>query len=163
LVTRWPMFGMETIPEVYFIWIQSRLYEAGVELITDHFVEQLDPGSVTLFNVYRPEAKRELDADWVVMATGRRSENSLYRELRERCAQLVGGEDPAEDDPDALAPEAVGGERHRRRDGRDPVEPVEDGEGDERVARAERVGEGDDGEPAEGVVPGEQMPRIEAV
>ena len=29
LVTRWPMFGMETIPEVYFIWIQSRLYEAA--------------------------------------------------------------------------------------------------------------------------------------
>ena len=42
LVTRWPMFGMETIPEVYFIWIQSRLYESGVEMTTDHFVEQID-------------------------------------------------------------------------------------------------------------------------
>jgi len=97
LVTRWPMFGMETIPEVYFIWIQSRLYEAGVELITDHFVERLDPGSVTLFNVYRPEAKRELETDWVVMATGRRSENALYRELRElgSSVEMIG---------DAVAP-----------------------------------------------------------
>jgi hypothetical protein len=42
LVTRWPMFGMETIPEVYFIWIQSRLYESGVQMTTDHFVEQIN-------------------------------------------------------------------------------------------------------------------------
>ena len=46
------MFGMETIPEVYFIWIQSRLYESGVQMTTDHFVEQIDGNRVTLFNVY---------------------------------------------------------------------------------------------------------------
>ena len=84
LVTRWPMFGMETIPEVYFIWIQSRLYEAGVEMTTDHFVEQIDGNRVTLFNVYAPDRKLEVDADWVVMATGRHSENALYHALRER-------------------------------------------------------------------------------
>ena len=84
LVTRWPMFGMETIPEVYFIWIQSRLYEAGVKMTTDHFVERIEGNCVTLFNVYRPEAKLEVDADWVVMATGRHSENRLYHALRER-------------------------------------------------------------------------------
>ena len=83
LVTRWPMFGMETIPEVYFIWIQSRLYESGVQMTTDHFVEQIDGNRVTLFNVYQPAAKLEVDADWVVMATGRRSENTLYHALRE--------------------------------------------------------------------------------
>jgi 2,4-dienoyl-CoA reductase-like NADH-dependent reductase (Old Yellow Enzyme family)/thioredoxin reductase len=84
LVTRWPMFGMETIPEVYFIWIQSRLYEAGVEMTTDHFVEQIDGSRVTLFNVYAPDRKLEVEADWIVMATGRRSENALYHALRER-------------------------------------------------------------------------------
>jgi hypothetical protein len=96
LATRWPMFGMETIPEVYFIWIQSKLYETGVELITDHFAEQLEPGRATLFNAYRPEAKREADAGWVVMAPGRLSENSLYAELRERGAsvELVGDRPP---------------------------------------------------------------------
>jgi hypothetical protein len=57
LVTRWPMFGMETIPEVYFIWIQSRLYEAGVELTVDHFVERIDRDRVTLFNVYQPDRR----------------------------------------------------------------------------------------------------------
>ena len=30
LVTRWPMFGMETIPEVYYIWMRQQLYDAGV-------------------------------------------------------------------------------------------------------------------------------------
>jgi NADPH-dependent 2,4-dienoyl-CoA reductase/sulfur reductase-like enzyme len=84
LVTRWPMFGMETIPEVYFIWIQSRLYESGVEMTTDHFVEQIDGSRVTLFNVYRPETKLDVEADWVVMATGRVSENGLYHRLKER-------------------------------------------------------------------------------
>ncbi len=97
LVTRWPMFGMETIPEVYFIWIQSRLYESGVQMTTDHFVEQIDGNRVTLFNVYQPAAKLEVDADWVVMATGRRSENALYHALREQGAsvEMIG---------DAIAP-----------------------------------------------------------
>jgi 2,4-dienoyl-CoA reductase-like NADH-dependent reductase (Old Yellow Enzyme family)/thioredoxin reductase len=84
LVTRWPMFGMETIPEVYFIWIQSRLYEAGVEQTTDHFVERIDGDRVTLFNVYQPERREEIGADWIVMATGRRSENDLYLTLKQR-------------------------------------------------------------------------------
>jgi 2,4-dienoyl-CoA reductase-like NADH-dependent reductase (Old Yellow Enzyme family)/thioredoxin reductase len=84
LVTRWPMFGMETIPEVYFIWIQSRLYESGVQMTTDHFVEKIDGARTTLVNVYREEAKVEVDAEWIVMATGRRSENALYHSLRDR-------------------------------------------------------------------------------
>ena len=88
LVTRWPMFGMETIPEVYFIWIQSRLYEAAVELTVDHFVERIEHDRVTLFNVYQPDRREEIQADWVVMATGRRSENNLYRELKTRGASV---------------------------------------------------------------------------
>ena len=57
------MFGMETIPEVYFIWIQSRLYESGVELTTDHFVKEIAGPRVTLFNVYAPDRELEVDAD----------------------------------------------------------------------------------------------------
>ena len=52
-------------------------------MMTDHFVEQIDGSHVTLFNVYQPDRKLEVDADWIVMATGRRSENSLYHALRE--------------------------------------------------------------------------------
>ena len=39
----------------------------------------------------------ELDADWIVMATGRRSENGLYHALRERgvSVEMIG---------DAVAP-----------------------------------------------------------
>jgi 2,4-dienoyl-CoA reductase-like NADH-dependent reductase (Old Yellow Enzyme family)/thioredoxin reductase len=97
LVTRWPMFAMETIPEVYFIWVQSKLYEAGVELTTDHFVKEIAGSRVTLFNVYAPDRAFDVDADWLVMATGRASENGLYRELREqgRSVEMIG---------DAVAP-----------------------------------------------------------
>jgi hypothetical protein len=55
-----------------------------VRMTTDHFVERIDGAHTTLFNVYRPDAKFEVDADWVVMATGRRSENAIYHALRER-------------------------------------------------------------------------------
>jgi pyruvate/2-oxoglutarate dehydrogenase complex dihydrolipoamide dehydrogenase (E3) component len=97
LVTRWPMFAMETIPEVYFIWVQSKLYEAGVELTTDHFVKEIAGSRVTLFNVYAPDRTFDVDADWIVMATGRASENELYHALRAegRSVEMIG---------DAVAP-----------------------------------------------------------
>ena len=67
-------------------------------MTTDHFVEQIDGNAVTLFNVYAAGPRSsKLDADWVVMATGRRSENALYHALRERGAsvEMIG---------DAIAP-----------------------------------------------------------
>ena len=32
---------------------------------------------MTLYNVHHEEAERTIEADWIVMATGRRSENGL--------------------------------------------------------------------------------------
>jgi thioredoxin reductase len=84
LVTRWPMIGMETIPEVYYLWIRTQLYESGVELVPDHFVKEIAGSRVELLNVYAPDRVTVVDADWIVMATGRRSENALYHALRER-------------------------------------------------------------------------------
>src|SRR5581483_7657792 len=42
LVTRWPMIGMETIPEVYYLWVRKELYESGVEVVPDLFVSAID-------------------------------------------------------------------------------------------------------------------------
>ena len=97
LVTRWPMVGMETIPEVYYLWIRQQLIETDVELVTDQFVKEIRGAVVELLNVYATERTMELDADWIVMATGRRSENGLYHALRERdvSVEMIG---------DAVAP-----------------------------------------------------------
>jgi 2,4-dienoyl-CoA reductase-like NADH-dependent reductase (Old Yellow Enzyme family)/thioredoxin reductase len=97
LVTRWPMVGMETIPEVYYLWIRQQLIETDVELVTDHFVKEIRGTTVELLNVYAPDRTMELPADWIVMATGRRSENALYHALRERgvSVEMIG---------DAVAP-----------------------------------------------------------
>ena len=97
LVTRWPMVGLETILDVYLDWILPKLYQSGVEMVVDHFVESIDGRRVTLVNVHQAEARRELDADAVVMVTGRRSENALYPLVRERglSVELIG---------DAIAP-----------------------------------------------------------
>ncbi len=97
LVTRWPMVGLETILDVYLDWILPKLYRAGVEIVVDHWVESIDGRRISLVNVHHPEARRELDADAVVMVTGRRSENALVPLLRERgvSAEAIG---------DAVAP-----------------------------------------------------------
>jgi NADPH-dependent 2,4-dienoyl-CoA reductase/sulfur reductase-like enzyme len=97
LVTRWPMVGLETILDVYLDWILPKLYEAGVEIVVDHFVESIDGRRVALVNVHHPDGRRELEVDAVVMVTGRRSENALFPLIKERrvSAELIG---------DAIAP-----------------------------------------------------------
>ena len=97
LATRWPMIGMETIPEVYYVWVRSQLYEAGVELLPDVFVREIAGRTVELVNVYAPDRVTSLEAEWIVMATGRRSENRLYHALRKHgtSVEMVG---------DAIAP-----------------------------------------------------------
>ena len=84
LVTRWPMVGLETILDVYLDWILPKLYRAGVEMVCDRFVQRIDGSAVTLVNVHHEEDVREVPAEWIVMATGRRSENALVPALGER-------------------------------------------------------------------------------
>jgi NADPH-dependent 2,4-dienoyl-CoA reductase/sulfur reductase-like enzyme len=88
LVTRWPMIGMETIPEVYYLWIRTALYQASVEIAPDLFVKQIDGRRVELLNVYVPDRVTSVEADWIVMVTGRQSVNELYHGLRERGASV---------------------------------------------------------------------------
>src|SRR6202034_3352597 len=84
LLTKWPMIGMETAAEVYLHWILTYLYEAGVEMITDHAVKRISGVDVDIVNVYAPSRSRALRADAIVMATARSSENAMYHLLRER-------------------------------------------------------------------------------
>ena len=39
---------------------------------------------MTLYNVHHDEAERVIEADWIVMATGRRSVNSLHAAVAAR-------------------------------------------------------------------------------
>lgn len=86
LVTRWPMVGMETILDVYLEWIYPQLYAAGVEMVRDHWIAGIDGQRVTLSLVHDPTGgtTRQVTADWIVMATARRSQDALAQPLRER-------------------------------------------------------------------------------
>lgn len=84
LVTRWPMVGLETLPDVYHHWILPQVYEHEIEMICDHFVRRIEGTRLTVFNLYYQQDDRELAADWIVMVTGRKSANELYGLLRER-------------------------------------------------------------------------------
>ncbi len=72
LVTRWPMVGLETILDVYLDWILPKLYQSGVEMLCDLWVEKIDGRTVSLINVHHADDRREVEADAVVMVTGRR-------------------------------------------------------------------------------------------
>jgi uncharacterized FAD-dependent dehydrogenase len=78
------MVGMETILDVYLDWILPKLYKSGVQMICDRFVSGIDARRVTLYNVHHDADVMELEADTIVMATGRQSENELLSLLHER-------------------------------------------------------------------------------
>ena len=56
IVTRWPMIGLDTILDVYLDWILPKVYKAGVEMVTSHFVKSIEGGRVTLYNVHDEES-----------------------------------------------------------------------------------------------------------
>src|SRR5256886_1119773 len=81
-----------------------------------------------------------------------------------RGAELVSGSEPAEHDPHVVAAEGIGRQARGRRYRGNPVEAVEDHEGGEaEVGRAERVGQEQQREAAEAVVPAEQVAVVPAV
>jgi len=84
IVTRWPMIGMETILDAYLEWILPRLYKAGIPVIVDRFVQQINSTSITLQNLYNLEDISVLPADWIVMVTARQSENVLHDLVKQR-------------------------------------------------------------------------------
>ena len=84
LLTKWPMIGWETTAEVYLHWVLTYLYEAEVEIITDHAVKRINGSEVEIVNIYARSKRRPITADTIVMATARASENALYHLLRER-------------------------------------------------------------------------------
>jgi pyruvate/2-oxoglutarate dehydrogenase complex dihydrolipoamide dehydrogenase (E3) component len=84
LITKWPMIGMETAPEVYLHWIMTYLHEAEVEIITHHVVKNINGATADIANVYKPSSVRRINADAIVMATARSSNNALYHLLRRR-------------------------------------------------------------------------------
>ena len=88
LLTKWPMIGLETTAEVYLHWILTYLYEAEVEMITDHAVKRIDRGQVEIVNIYQSSKARWINADAIVMATSRSSENAIYHLLHGRGASV---------------------------------------------------------------------------
>ena len=55
-----------------------RVYEAGVNVVVDHFVDRIDGRSVTVSNVHRHASQVTLEADWVVMSTARTSVDEVH-------------------------------------------------------------------------------------
>lgn len=84
VVTRWPMLAIENLDDVYFEWLMPRVYETGVEVVVDHFVERIDGRSTVLHNVHRKGAEKSVPSDWVVMVTARTSVNDLHTAVAEQ-------------------------------------------------------------------------------
>jgi len=69
-----------------------KVYKAGVEMVTSHFVKTIEDGRVTLYNVHDEESELVLDADWLIMVTARTSENQLYALVKDQglSVEMVG-------------------------------------------------------------------------
>ena len=68
----------EVTGEQYFI--QHRLLESGVEIVTHHTLARVDDGSATIACVSTGRERR-IEARTVLLVTSRRPEETLYREL----------------------------------------------------------------------------------
>jgi pyruvate/2-oxoglutarate dehydrogenase complex dihydrolipoamide dehydrogenase (E3) component len=97
IVTRWPMVGMETMNDVYHDWIMPKVFEAGVNLMPNHFVREIRGDTIDVFNVQYGEHKASLRADTIIMVTGRQSVNDLTDKFAARNL-------PVETIGDATAP-----------------------------------------------------------
>ena len=57
------------------------LLDLGVELVTSHTLDGIEPGTVTGHNVYHSAKEVSWSVDAVVLVTQRRSRNDLYEQL----------------------------------------------------------------------------------
>jgi dimethylamine/trimethylamine dehydrogenase len=62
-----------------------KLHKLGVDIVTYHIPTRLEQGAVTASHVYDEEAHEQTwEADAVVLVTARRSNEALYRELKDQ-------------------------------------------------------------------------------
>lgn len=67
--------------------IYSTLYEAGVEFVPDHTLQSIGKSSVHATNVYSGD-ESEFAADYVVFTTMRKSNDDLYRQLKDDLDEI---------------------------------------------------------------------------
>jgi dimethylamine/trimethylamine dehydrogenase len=60
-----------------------KLHKLGVDIHTHTMLQSIEPGKAVSYHVYDPEHLTEWKADAVVLVTQRRSNEALYRELKE--------------------------------------------------------------------------------
>jgi dimethylamine/trimethylamine dehydrogenase len=66
-------------------WVEERLYELGIEVITKHAVTAIGSGTVTLEHAVHPE-RTEVPCGSVILITARLPNETLYRNLKARSA-----------------------------------------------------------------------------
>jgi len=65
--------------------MHRKLHKLGVELITHYVPKRLEPGKVVATYVYDDDGHEKIwEADAVVLVTARRSDEALYRELKDK-------------------------------------------------------------------------------
>jgi hypothetical protein len=90
IVTVFPLVGMRVMPTATadYAWIYPRLVQSGVTIRTQSFVERIEPGRVTVADAWTG-GTQQTAADSVVLVMTRRSDDVLYRLLRERGSIAV--------------------------------------------------------------------------
>lgn len=90
VVTRWFRLGVD-IPDVVIGILYGRLAKRGARVVTTGVVREIGVDHVRIEDVFAKTSRIE-PCDSVVLAMGKRAQNSLYRELKGRvpALQLIG-------------------------------------------------------------------------
>lgn len=87
-ITRHPYLGEDLVLTLNQPFFYKRFFEKGIVMTPHHAIKEIRDHQVVAFNVYSNQERILDDVDTVVMATMRKSEDSLYHALKGRVPEL---------------------------------------------------------------------------
>jgi len=82
------MIGRSLEATLNLPWVYPRALREGVQMVVSNFVERIEPGKVVLKNVWSADAS-EILADTVILSMMRRSEETLYEQIRDHGLDVL--------------------------------------------------------------------------
>ncbi len=88
IVSRFNGIGPNLVPTLDLPSVLGRLRESGMQYTVNHWVQNIDGNTATLFDLFSGTEQTLAGFDSFVLATGHQSEDALYFELKTKHAQV---------------------------------------------------------------------------
>jgi len=88
IVTRWQFVGAGMFQTLQMAYYYPLLYKYGVVMTPNHYISEIGPDYVKLFNIFTSEEFVRKGVDTVILVTMRQSNDQLYKELKGKHPNL---------------------------------------------------------------------------